>query len=471
SDNENGEKVKIIKTLTDHEEGFIVSNSIFENHQNKQLSYKNFAILYRTNAQSRIFEESLRKQNIPYRVYGSISFYQRKEIKDMISYFRLCVNPNDEEALLRIINYPARGIGKTTIDKIRKCAQENNKNLWGIITGLDKLDAGLNKGTVDKLKGFSLLLNDFSSKIETKDASSLALYIAEKTNILKDLLSDSSPENFSKSENISELLNGIREFTDNHETEDKFIGLDRYIENVSLLTSMDEKNNNEIDKVSIMTIHSAKGLEFDHVYIVGLEEDLFPSQLSSSSQKELEEERRLFYVAITRAKKLAVITYTQSRYKWGKPINCIPSRFIREIDESFIDNTDNNNNIFREPVKKSFFQNKKFSNKDSKTSIKTRSNITDYQEKEIIKRKLKTVNSVLNKPGKTISLSEKDQNFSFSDPEKIKTGTEVEHQRFGIGKVIKMEGNSPNIKATVLFKTGGQKLLLLKFAKLKIINA
>ncbi|MFC2132833.1 ATP-dependent helicase, partial [Bacteroidota bacterium] len=337
SDNENGEKVKIIKTLTDHEEGFIVSNSIFENHQNKQLSYKNFAILYRTNAQSRIFEESLRKQNIPYRVYGSISFYQRKEIKDMISYFRLCVNPNDEEAILRIINYPARGIGKTTIDKIRKCAQENNKNLWGIITGLDKLDAGLNKGTVDKLKGFSLLLNDFSSKIETKDASSLALYIAEKTNILKDLLSDSSPENFSKSENISELLNGIREFTDNHETEDKFIGLDRYIENVSLLTSMDEKNNNEIDKVSIMTIHSAKGLEFDHVYIVGLEEDLFPSQLSSSSQKELEEERRLFYVAITRAKKLAVITYTQSRYKWGKPINCIPSRFIREIDESFID--------------------------------------------------------------------------------------------------------------------------------------
>ncbi len=462
SEKERGDKIRIIKAITDFEEGFLISNSIYENRNHKQLSYNNFAILYRTNAQSRIFEESLRKQNIPYRIYGSISFYQRKEIKDLISYFRLCINPNDEEALLRIINYPVRGIGKTTINKLIEYANNTNLNIWKIINEIKSHNPGLNSGLLVKIKQFSLLINDFRSKLETKDAFSLATYIAEKTNILKELHNDKSPENISKFENIHELLNSIHEFSDTINQEDKFVGLDRFIENVSLLTNLDENKDESVDKVSMMTIHTAKGLEFDYVYITGLEEELFPSRLSASNIKELEEERRLLYVAITRAKTQANLSYTQSRYRWGKPVNCVPSRFIREIDESYLNYVDTNNGnaaTFQEngDRRKSFFNKR---NKESANTIKS----------QIISKNLKRIDNSLKKSKQTSLSLDNKSDSEFHNYLEIKIGNRVEHQRFGIGKVVNIEGSQPNIKAIVDFQNSGVKQLLLKFARLKIID-
>jgi len=459
SEKERGDKIRIVKALTDIEEGFIISNSIFENRIGKQLSYKDFAILYRTNAQSRIFEEALRKQNIPYRIYGSISFYQRKEIKDIISYFRLCVNPNDEEALFRVINYPIRGIGKTSVNRITDYANNQDISIWEIISNLDSHKPGLNRGIEEKIKAFSSLINDFISRIDTMDAYSMAKYIAEKTNILSELYNDKSPENLNKFENTQELLNGIREFTNTIQHEDKFIGLDKYIENVSLLTSLDENKDESSEKVSLMTVHTAKGLEFDYVYIAGLEEELFPSRLSSSDIKELEEERRLLYVAITRARTQACLSYTQSRYRWGKPVNCTPSRFIREIDEAYVQFTDNDN----------FEPENRYNNNQQAFYRKKASSSTERIKPSVISKKLKKIDSSLKSKSATVQRNKSSANDSLIYNE-IKTGDTVEHQRFGIGVVFSIEGVHPNIKALVDFKNSGRKQLLLKFARLKIIN-
>jgi len=335
SDNATGDKIELLQAATDNEEGYLISNIIQETIYREHLHYKDFVVLYRTNAQSRIFEESLRKLNIPYRVYGSLSFYQRKEIKDLLAYFRLTVNPYDEEALLRIINYPARGIGNTTVGKLEGLSNKLNKRIWELLSEINQFGEYFNKGTQKKLNDFYELIAGFNKNLQRMEAFDLAYIIADTTGILKDLHYEKSPENISKHENIQELLNSIKEFIESQEPGEKST-LDQYLQNVVLLTDQDTDKDGNKDHVTIMTIHSAKGLEFNHVFIAGLEEDLFPSKMSSSTREELEEERRLFYVALTRAMKKVTLSYASSRYKWGILLNCTPSRFLNEIDSSYL---------------------------------------------------------------------------------------------------------------------------------------
>ena len=453
-----GSKVKVLKAQTDAEEGFLVSNSILDTILEHQLPYSDFAILYRTNAQSRIFEESLRKRNIPYKVYGSLSFFQRKEIKDILAYCRLIINPNDDEALKRIINYPARGIGKTTLQKIEAHANDAEVSMWSIVAAPDSFPVSLNQGTITRLRTFASTISNFASDLEKTDAYDLAFRVASETGILKELYNTNSPEELSKYENIQELLNGIREFISAEEQENQFISLGEYLQNVALLTNADNEKDDDRNKVTIMTVHSSKGLEFKYVYVAGVEEELFPSALSSSSLKELEEERRLFYVAITRAKEQVTVLYTNSRFRWGVVNYCKPSRFIKEIDKEYLDWPDDDAEInFIEKETNSFpfsgFRNRR--NTQAPPSPK----IMPPAGKSWVRVNKTTQNSSI--PG----------NFKSSDPSKIQTGMEVEHIRFGKGKVINLEGNPPNSKATVFFHSHGQKQLLLKFAKLKIISS
>jgi DNA helicase-2/ATP-dependent DNA helicase PcrA len=465
SDNETGEKIKIVRTLTDTEEGFFVSNSILDTALSEQEQYSEFAVLYRTNAQSRIFEEALRKRNIPYKVYGSISFYERKEIKDALAYLRLTVNQHDNEALKRIINYPARGIGKVTLRKLEEKANITDNSIWEIILNADKEGLGFNSGILNRLKSFTDTISDFILKLESHSAYELAKYILSLTGILKDLYNAYTPEEISKYENLEELLNGIREFTEENE-EDSIVTLDKYLQNVSLLTDMDNEKDEDKNKVTVMTIHSAKGLEFNNIYIAGVEEDLLPSRLSLDSPKDLEEERRLFYVAVTRARKRVIITFTQSRYKWGSPIDCSPSRFIREIDEKYIDalhEKESMTNIME-------YRDNMRDNNGHKLLSSYLDRDSDNNHINIGNRKFVklTDTSTFN----NIRSENNIKDFKPDNPDNIQTGMKVEHQRFGIGKVIHIEGVSPNRKATVFFQESGQrKQLLLKFAKLKIVSA
>ncbi|UCH14564.1 MAG: ATP-binding domain-containing protein, partial [Bacteroidales bacterium] len=463
SDNDTGEKIKIIRILTDTEEGFYVSNSILDTALSEQEQYSEFAVLYRTNAQSRIFEEALRKRNIPYKVYGSISFYERKEIKDALAYLRLTVNQYDNEALKRIINYPARGLGKVTLGKLEDQANKNGKSIWEIILKLDKENSGFNSGILARLKSFESIISDFSSKLESHNAYELARYILANTGILKDLYDGDTPDEISKYENIEELLNGIREFTEENKED---ITLDKYLQNVSLLTDMDNEKKEDRNKVTIMTIHSAKGLEFNNIYIAGVEEDLLPSRLSLDSPKDLEEERRLFYVAVTRARKRVILTYAQSRYRWGSPVDCSPSRFIKDIDEKYVDHAQEKESVtgitnYEDHIRDA--DTHKLSSKQLRGEY--RNNHINAGNRRFVKL---TDSAVFNN-----SKSENaDRNFKSDDPEKIQSGMKVEHQRFGVGKVVHIEGVFPNRKATVLFHESGQKKqLLLKFAKLKIVSS
>ena len=457
-----GNKIKVVKVLTDAEEGFLVSNSILDTSLQEQLRYQDFAVLYRTNAQSRIFEEALRKRNIPYKVYGSISFYQRKEIKDMLAYFRLVCNKRDDEAIRRILNYPARGIGKTTLSRLEQLADKQNTSIWDIMTNLGKYSSGINQGITKKIEGFTTLLNEYSNQKSKLDAYDLALHIAQTAGILKELHNRISPEELSKYENLQELLNGIREFSSHPDRSNKFVGLEEYLENVALLTDQDNDKDEKKDSVTIMTVHSAKGLEFKHIYIAGMEEDLFPSHLSVSDIKDLEEERRLFYVALTRAKEQVTISHAQTRYRWGSLVNCLPSRFIREIDQQFIVGFETD----MTQTKSSFFssQDHTFSRRrgiPSKT--KTISRHKSIQPQSFSGRKLIKLDN------ETASESEQKE-FLADDPKSIQTGMVVEHKRFGKGKVIHLDGDYPNVRATVFFHNHGQKQLLLKFAKLKIVQ-
>ncbi len=459
SENQEGDKIKIVKALTDHEEGYIVANSIFEERMREHLQYQDFAILYRTNAQSRIFEESLRKLNLPYRIYGGLSFYQRKEIKDLLSYFRMTVNPSDEEAIKRVINYPKRGIGATTISKLQEAAAQNETSIWAIICGLNERPYGINAGTISKLMKFAILIRDFQKMQETESAFDLASHVAKTTGIAKELYTDRSPEGVSRHENIQELLNGIQEFTQNSLEEGKELKLANYLEDVALLTDQDNNKDEDRNRITLMTIHSAKGLEFSHLYIVGLEEGLFPSQMATSTQQELEEERRLFYVAITRAETKVNLSFAKSRYKWGDLSYPRPSRFLNEIDEKFVDVQ-----FEKEPE----FNGSANDNCQSSTDSEVVSQSRKFQAKRNLSPKPK-----LNQPNSRIkagSQQQDDPNFTPSNPEHIQAGMVVEHQRFGKGKVLQIEGSKPNIKATVFFQNVGQKQLLLKFAKLKIVG-
>lgn len=456
SDKEEGHPVKIIKALTDIEEGFIVSNSIFDTILTEQAQYNDFAILYRTNAQSRIFEEALRKRNIAYKVYGSISFYQRKEIKDMLSYLRLLVNPKDDEAFKRVINYPARGLGKTTLGKIEELAVQKEISLWEIVTNAPQFNniLKLNNGTLRKLNAFTELVQEFQQKTDELDAYQIAQNMASATGILKDLYNGTTPEERSKYENMEELLNGIRDFVDTAIEEDSSTKIQQYLENVSLLTDTDNEKDGDKNRVSIMTIHSAKGLEFKYVYIAGVEEELFPSRMTMDSPKDLEEERRLFYVALTRAMNRVTLTYAQSRYRWGTPTDCVPSRFLSEVNENLIDWPDDPRN-----------QNFAFTDEPSDFLRRDKpSGNIKFQTKE---KKPSPFRGARVKPRATAT----DPNFKPDEPESIQQGMVVEHQRFGKGKVVHIEGEAPNRKATVFFQQVQQeKQLLLKFAKLRIVK-
>jgi DNA helicase-2/ATP-dependent DNA helicase PcrA len=438
TDNESGEKIEINQSITDSEEGRFVSSSIFENKNKCQLDNDSFAVLYRTNAQSRSIEDALRRKNISYQVYGGLSFYQRKEIKDILAYLRVIVNPNDEESIKRIINYPTRGIGQTTMDKLLIYANEKNISLFETLKNLSSDEIKINSGTKNKLNQFFLLIKSFQLLNESLNAFEIAEEVLKRIGIINVLKLDGTPESISRIENIEELINGIKDFIEGEkEVVDSKATLSDFLEDVALASELDKNINDYQKKVSLMTIHLAKGLEFNHVYIVGLEEDLFPSAMSSTTRADLEEERRLFYVALTRAKKKVTITYAKTRYRWGKLNDCEPSRFIKEIDKTYtnynlansitgsLNNLMENNSIrFRNPKNK--IQLKKIKNNLSPSTFK--SNYID-----------------------------------------INKGDHIIHNRFGKGKVIETEGEGADKKAEVKFGSSGVKRILLKFAKYKLI--
>ena len=457
--NDSGDAINVMRTISDGEEGRFVAQSIWENQMNHQLSSDNFCVLYRTNSQSRAIEDALRKKGIDYKIYGGISFYQRKEIKDILSYLRVLINPNDEEALKRIINYPTRGIGATTIDKLTIAANHYKKSIFDIIKYIDKIDLKINSGTKNKLQNFMNMLLRLQIELQTKNAFEIAEVVVKQTQLIKDLEKDGTPEALSKVENVQELLNGIKDFITDKIEQGEDTSLTSFLEDVALATDFDAKKDNAKPSVSLMTIHQSKGLEYLYVYIVGLEENLFPSAMSMNTRSELEEERRLFYVALTRAEKVAYLSYAQTRYRWGKLVDAEPSRFLEEIDDQYLHyitpkTLEPSINNF---VDKSIFD-------DAPKGIRFQKPI---QRKKIERDLIKKKEIILPKNLKKVSLTTSKTNLF---DKKIVIGNIVEHNRFGRGEVISLEGNGPNKKAEIKFGTVGKKKLLLQFAKLKVIG-
>ncbi len=457
SEKEKGALIKVMSAITDNEEGYLVANEISDTRMREHFLFSDYAILYRTNAQSRIFEEALRKRNVPYKIYGGLSFYQRKEIKDLLGYFRLVINPKDNEAFKRIINYPARGIGQTSLTKLDQFATQNSLCIWEFATNIPLLLSEFNKGTASKINEFTKLIEVFRSKIDTHDAFELASEIATGTEIMKDLYKDQTPEGVSRFQNIQELLNGIQEFSISAREEGTPNKLNNYMEDVALLTDQDNEKEEDNDRVTMMTIHSAKGLEFKNVFIVGVEENLFPSnQNGQKTMEDFEEERRLFYVALTRAEKNAYISYARQRYKWGKLEYCNQSRFIGEIDPQYL-----NLPVEKDPSFYSDSQDLPYNMPKPRTQSPVVPGLrTSATSQPDMFRKLTKLREA----------KKETDAFEHSNPEEIQAGMMVEHQRFGRGKVLQMEGKSPDIQATVFFQNAGKKQLLLKFAKLRIIS-
>ncbi|MDP2722545.1 MAG: 3'-5' exonuclease [Bacteroidales bacterium] len=441
-----GTRIDLIKASSDNEEGNLVAAAIFDQKMNNQLPNNAFAILYRTNAQSRSIEEGLRKKNIPYRIYGGLSFYNRMEIKDLLSYFRLVINNNDDEAFHRIINVPARGIGKTTIEKMMVAGDENNLSLWEVAQNPNSFGLSLNSGIAHKMSDFVTLIKSFMALNKTKDAYEIASYIATTSGLVKMHKEEETPEGISRVENMEELLNGIKEFTEKAvETNEGDLSIKKslgeFMQDVALLTDADTDKDEDKDKVTLMTIHASKGLEFPHVIVVGLEENLFPSIQSISTRSELEEERRLFYVAITRAMSHLTLSHAESRYRWGNFTITEPSRFLEEI----------NAELYNKPKESGL----------NKQAVKR--NFSDSFNTSFTKRPLKPMHRSENTTSSPSTVSQPmDGN--------IQAGMEVEHVSFGLGKVISVEGEGPNKKATVFFHTVGQKNLLLRFAKLVVVG-
>ncbi len=453
SHNDNGEKIKVVRAHSEQEESNLVAGDIHDIVLNNHIKYANFAILYRTNAQSRAFEESLRKRNMPYKVYGSISFYQRKEIKDTLAYFRLTINQNDDEAFKRVINYPARGIGKTTMDKLENFSNVNDISIWKAVKNYNPGDLGVNNGTFAKLVKFTSMISNFAEKLYEMEAYDLAFYIARASGVFEDLKSNGAPESISRFENLEELLNGIKEFVVAQETEEGKMTLDRYMESVSLLTDTDNEKEEDRNKISLMTVHSAKGLEFDYVYVAGLEENLFPSNMAIMSDKDIEEERRLFYVALTRARKKAYLSYALTRYKWGELTRCKPSRFIQEVDQVYLDLPAD---LLEDEGEGSRLQHERRYIRGHIGGVQN--NVGNYKP-QLSNRMVKVENAINTKVSGT----------NQANAGVITAGVEVIHERFGKGKVLNTEGIYPNQKVTVFFPEIGQKQLLLKFAKLKVV--
>jgi DNA helicase-2/ATP-dependent DNA helicase PcrA len=458
--NPEGDKIIVHRSATDADEGRYVASTIFEWKLNNQLKNGDFAVLYRTNSQSRAIEDALRKRDIPYRIYGGLSFYQRKEIKDVLAYLRLVINPKDEEALMRVINYPTRGIGQTTVDKLVVAAKETGMSIFELLSSENRPFLKLNAGTSNRLENFATMIKSFQILAESADAFALTEHVIKKAGLVLEMKKDGTPEGIARLENLEELLNGIQDFVEGQREIDEATGsITEFLEDVALATDLDKEVGDD-DRVALMTIHLAKGLEFPYVFIVGLEEDLFPSAMSMNTRAELEEERRLFYVALTRAEKQAVLTYTINRYRWGKLIDAEPSRFIEEIEDKFLDNQ----------------------------VVDFRKNFSPYLDTslfgEVDHSKLRTVKP---KPGKPSSIGRPTEK-QLKKLRKIKptsvqpaaesatlyvdlsVGTKVKHERFGTGVVENIEGVGVNKKAEILFESGGLKKLLLKFAKLDIIE-
>jgi DNA helicase-2/ATP-dependent DNA helicase PcrA len=441
--NEEGEKIQVMEALTDLDEGFNVSSDIFGKRLSQQLNWSDFAILYRTNAQSRIFEETLRRKNIPYKIYGGLSFYERKEIKDILAYFRMIINPEDEEALKRSINYPKRGIGDTTIQKIFELASAADSTPWNILTEAGRYPDHFNSGTAKRLSVYVDVINNLRLNSGTVDAFTKAKEVSLGSGIMRELREGKLAEEISRYENLEELLNAIKVFTEEAETNGDPSTLEAYMANVALLTDQDTENEEDRNKVTLMTIHSAKGLEFKHVYIVGMEDTLFPSPMSSGSARELEEERRLFYVAVTRAEKQATLSYALNRYKWGNLERCKPSRFIKEVDQKFLNYIETGGKTL-------------VNNKPAGKNHAVHEKQPAYRNEDRLK---KFSNAV----------STSDTPFIASDSRLFEEGDRVQHERFGNGMILSIEGQAPNTTATVDFDKEGSKKLLLRFAKLKKI--
>ncbi len=456
SDNEAGDRIRVQRAFTDNEEGKIVAEAIIQERSSKGYNYNDFAILYRTNAQSRAMEEGLRKLNVPYKIYGGLSFYQRKEIKDLIAYFRLTFNPSDEEAIKRVINYPKRGLGDTTVEKLLVAADEHNITMWEVVCNPQQYIAGR---IANQLNDFAMMIKSFTVEAKKLDAYEAALYIAQHSGILKELHSDMTDEGRGRHENIQELLNGIKEFGEREDIEDR--SLEVFMQDIALLTNDDKSNDKNVDTVSLMTIHSSKGLEFKNVFVVGLEENLFPSQMSLNSRSDLEEERRLFYVAVTRAEKKLTLTYSTSRYRWGTLTNCEPSRFIEEINPRYLEievpksaKPVTGDDSFSSERRSWTQQRDSFSKPKPAASGTTTGTSTATRPKTSVLPK-----AHIPTPG-----------FAPDAANLFQNGMEVEHEKFGFGKIVSLEGSLPDVKATVFFQGLGNKQLLLKFAKLRIVK-
>lgn len=462
TENNPGEKIRLVRTMTDNDEGKYVADTIQEQKLRNHYRNNDFAILYRTNAQSRAFEESLRRMGIPYTIYGGISFYQRKEIKDFIAYLRILVNTRDEEALKRIINYPVRGIGKTSVDRAILAANDNNISMWEVLENAAQF--GYKAGTLEAIDNFVLMIRSFTSMLKDKNAYEVAMHVGKQTNIVRELFNDKSTEGVSRYENIQELLNSIKEFTETPGNEDGEVGdksLGAYLQQITLLTDADEKDPNA-DTVKLMTIHAAKGLEFECVFACGLEEMLFPSGLSINTREELEEERRLFYVVITRAKKHLWITYANTRYKFGSLVQNEPSRFINELPEDFLDRSFAGGGARNQ--QSSFFgtggsayERLHRGGFDSSSQAEKRYGAPQKPSYAPPKAAIKTVEHIPS------------PDFLPSDTSNLQAGQRVEHQKFGFGEVIKMEGSAHNPVATVKFEHNGEKKIMLNYAKLRIL--
>ncbi|MBL0131339.1 MAG: UvrD-helicase domain-containing protein [Chitinophagaceae bacterium] len=475
TENEEGEKIKLVRTMTDNDEGKFVADSIQEQKLRNHYSNKEFAILYRTNAQSRAFEESLRRMGIAYTIYGGISFYQRKEIKDIVAYLRIIINPKDEEALKRIINFPARGIGKTTIDKLVLSANENDISMWEVLEKANEF--GFRAGTFTALQDFVTMIKSFASMLTKQNAYEVAAHVGRQTGLVKELFNDKSSEGVQRYENMQELLNSIKEWTESPDNEDGELvdkSLASYLQQITLLTDADEKDP-DADTVKLMTIHAAKGLEFTCVFAAGLEEMLFPNAMAINTREELEEERRLFYVVITRAKQRLWITYANTRYRFGQLVQNEPSRFIEEIPELYIDRSFAGGGAKNQVggsrwSKSSAFDRMKGKNVDDGESGKvSQQSGTYYNSGPAV---AKSAPSYLPPKGVPAKVKEHvpSPDFAASDTTNLKEGQKVEHQKFGFGEVLKMEGAAHNPIATVKFEHNGEKKIMLNYAKLRILD-
>ena len=470
SEKEKGEAIGVYQAYSDVEEGDIVVNKIAELRREKRYAYSDFAILYRTNAQSRIFEEAMRKRSMPYRIYGGLSFYQRKEIKDVIAYFRLIVNPNDEEAFKRIINYPARGIGDTTVGKIIAAATGHNVSLWTVLCEPLAYGLNFNKGTVGKLQAFRELISAFITDAAEKNAYEIGADIIRQSGIINDVCQDNSPENLSRKENIEELVNGMSDFCAQRQEEGKpNVLLGDFLSEVSLLTDQDSDKDGDDEKITLMTVHSAKGLEFKNVFVVGMEENLFPSGMVGDSPRALEEERRLFYVAITRAEEHCFLSYAKTRFRYGKMEFGSPSRFLKDIDIRFLRlpqdagmfrRVEEEAAAFRRENARGFAPDREdapYGGKE-RVSVRPKQQIIAPTVPRNLKRVAPSANTASTSPSAGGSAN------------CVQQGQLIEHERFGLGEVLKVEGEGDNAKATIRFKNAGDKQLLLRFARFKVLS-